>query len=267
MTGDQPGTADGRIDRVALTFSEPVTHAAEAAGPFAIALRRRTRCPQCRAASGAARRRRDPADADPDGGAKPDVTVIDGADSARRRRQPGLRRRRSPARRTACARCSSPPSSASATPAAAAVEPAAERHRRLHERDLVRGRHPCGRPEPDGRRRVHGRARRSRRSAARPRTDVPLVEGGSPDRDRSGSVAYTAPAGVPVVDARRTRGARAPHPRCSPPRRAPTTSTSPTTAAIPGQPAGRRRRSAPALCAADEDWFRIPPDAIRASCT
>ena len=110
VTGEATGGPNARIDRLAVTFSEPVAHSAEPSGPFSISLGGSYVVQFVSASSGAAVTVDTVEQSQPDGGLTPDVTVskpelfLDGAGN---QAHGGT----SLPRRTGCARCSCPPGS------------------------------------------------------------------------------------------------------------------------------------------------------------
>jgi hypothetical protein len=89
-------------------------------------------------------------------------------------------------------------------------------------------------------------------------TEVPLVEGGSPDRDRAGSVEYTAGAPVGVFDAAGNEALSTVPPAtasaaCGDDPLEPNDSRDPANPLAPTSFPAR-------LCALDEDWYRVGPE-------
>ena len=254
-TADLAGP-DGRVDRVGLTFSEPISHQAETQGPFSIQL-------SGHAIAGISAASGDSLTIDvipaqlPDGGSRPSVTVstptavTDGAgngayDGAFGGTTDGVR----------------------------PVLAGAQLGETDGQGDCVAGPPQNGRVDcvivswsepvthaddpslvfssgltPDGT--VPGQSDMTQ-------TVVDLVEGGSPDRDKSGHVAYTAGAPVPVLDSAGNEAL----------------STSPhvftTSACIDdlNEPNDSRMLDNPLagevfpaqLCSLDEDWYRLTPE-------
>jgi hypothetical protein len=256
VTGDQAGAPDGRIDRVALTFSEPVTHAAEPSGPFSIALGAPHAVASVDAASGDAFTVYTTPQTLPDGGSKPDVTVSDPTKVLDAVGNPayggtfswtedGVRPLIVSAR---LGEVDSGGSCEAAPPQNGIIDCMrvswSEDVTHTADPSLVIGGFTVNGTTPG----VTGV----------PQTDVPLVEAGAPNREATGSVSYTAPAAVAVVDA---AGLEA-------------LSTTPSVLASSAcvddgnEPNDSRLVDNPIaadifpayLCSTDEDWYRITPE-------
>ena len=256
LTGDELGTADGRLDRVTLTFSEPVTHAAEPTGPFGITLEAPHAVSSVGAATGnviVVQATQSPL---PDGGSTPDVTVSDPSkvfDAADNPAYGGAFSGTADGVRPAI--LSARLGEVDGAGACAFAPPQNARVDCMSVRWSEPVTHPDDPSLTIGGFTVNGPIPGTADALV---TNVPLVEGATPDRSATGTVAYTAPAGVPVLDA---AGLEA-------------IDTAPSIPAVAacGDDTNEENDSrlggnpfatdpfAAFLCASDEDWYRITPE-------
>lgn len=255
-TADIAGTPDGRIDRVTVRFSEIVHHDEDLTGPFPITLAAPHLVSSVSAAVGTDVTLGVTPQLQPDGGSKPDVTVIDPAAVLDDAGNPafggaftGTLDGVSPVmvsaktgERDGSGTCVvSPPQNGAldclivnwSEPVSHANDPSL----------LVAG-FSVASPIPA--------------VTDSPVTEVPLVEGATPDRDRSGTVAYTAPAGVPVVDATGLE-ALSTTPNVLADAACADDLSEPNDSRLVDNPVAGESFGA-LVCAGDEDWFRVPPD-------
>jgi hypothetical protein len=198
VTGDASGVPNGRIDRLEVSFSEPVIHSAEASAPFSISLGGSYDVQSVSAASGDAITVGAVEQSQPDGGMKPDVTVSEPElvlDAAGNQAAGGAFSATEDGVRPVLVSARFGEVDAGASCEADSQNGRIDCLRVTWSEPVTHAANPSLTVTP------FTPVGTTPAQTGQPRTDVPLVEGSTPDRETTGTVAYSEGAPVPVQDA------------------------------------------------------------------